>query len=474
MRKDSQGKVRLRRANLVLMLLSDMRFLSLIFTWLVMCMAAAAAPFALAPFSVDVTVPIGHGMMGGLWKSKSIADPLYAKGVVILGGEKPVVIVSVDWCEIRNESFDRWREALAKATGTTRERVLVSAIHQHEAPVTDLEAQRILDRRGLKSSICDLDFHERAVSRVVTAIKKSLKQAKVFTHVGLGQAKVEKIASNRRYVLPDGKISFGRGSASGRNVLAANAPEGTIDPWLKTISFWNGDQALVSLSTYAVHPMSYYRTGEVSADFPGMARDQRQEETPGCLQVYFSGASGNVTAGKYNSGERKNRAVLASRLHKAMKAAWENTRRRPLKEISFRNAKLSLKPRDHVGFTTRDFEAKLVKDANPWHQCLAAMGLSWRRRCERAQPVDVPVLDLGFAQMLLLPGESYVEYQLAAQKMRPGSFVWVAGYGEGGTGYVPTEKHWEEKDGNLGDWCWVHPGAEKPMRQAIREALVKP
>ena len=96
MRKDSQGKARLRRANLVLMLLSDMRFLSLIFTWLVMCMGAAAVPFALAPFSADVTVPIGHGMMGGLWKSKSIADPLYAKGVVILGGEKPVVIVSVE------------------------------------------------------------------------------------------------------------------------------------------------------------------------------------------------------------------------------------------------------------------------------------------------------------------------------------------------------------------------------------------
>ena len=64
-----------------------------------------------------------------------------------------------------------------------------------------------------------------------------------------------------------------------------------------------------------------------------------------------------------------------------------------------------------------------------------------------------------------------MEYQLAAQKMRPDSFVLVAGYGEGGTGYVPTEKHWEEQDGNLGDWCWVHPGAEKVMLEAIRKVL---
>ena len=76
-------------------------------------------------------------------------------------------------------------------------------------------------------------------------------------------------------------------------------------------------------------------------------------------------------------------------------------------------------------------------------------------------------------RIFCVPGESYVEYQLAAQKMRPDSFVLVAGYGEGGTGYIPTEKHWEEKDGNLGDWCWVHPGAEKPLLQAIESALRK-
>jgi len=85
--------------------------------------------------------------------------------------------------------------------------------------------------------------------------------------------------------------------------------------------------------------------------------------------------------------------------------------------------------------------------------------------------VDLPVIDFSPAQLLLLPGESYVEYQLASQKIRPDSFVVVAGYGEGGAGYIPTEKHWEEKGGNLGDWCWVHPGAEKVVLEAIRKVL---
>ncbi|MSU42903.1 MAG: hypothetical protein EXS22_02540 [Pedosphaera sp.] len=430
-----------------------------------------AAEFSIVPFSADVTVPLGHGMMGGLWKSTSVADPLFAKGIVILGGDKPVVFVSVDWCEIRNEAFDRWRQALGEAAGTTPERVLVSCIHQHDAPVADLEAQRILERHKLIGSVCDLAFHEKAVRGVAEVVRAAMKNPKRVTHIGIGQAKVERISSNRRYLLPDGKPSFGRGSASAKNVLARDADEGTIDPWLKTLSFWNGTNAVAALSGYATHPMSYYRTGAVSADFPGDARARRQRETPDCLQVYFSGASGNVTAGKYNDGARTNRVALADRLHTGMTRAWTQTQRHPLQRVAFRNTQVRLEPRNHAGFTVEDLQRKLVPATDHFQQCLAAMGLSWRQRADAGHKIDVPVIDLGAAQLLLLPGESYVEYQLAAQQMRPDSFVLVAGYGEGATGYVPTEKHWAEGDGNLGDWCWVHPGAEKPLLDAMRRVL---
>ena len=71
----------------------------------------------------------------------------------------------------------------------------------------------------------------------------------------------------------------------------------------------------------------------------------------------------------------------------------------------------------------------------------------------------------------LMPGESYVEYQLLAQKLRPDSFVMTVGYGECATGYVPTEKAIQEEDTNLSDWCWVAPGAEKAITEALTVAL---
>src|SRR5688572_19226571 len=438
------------------------------------CAPAIAAPAThalhLATFTADVTVPIGHGMMGGSWRSRSVADPLEANGFVVLGCETPVVFVSVDWCEIRNDAYARWQEVLAEAAGTRPERVLVTTVHQHDAPVADLEAERLLRARKLSGTVCDLEFHERAVQGVAKALRDSLKPARALTHVGTGQARVEKVASNRRYTMPDGSVRFDRMSAT-RNAFAIAADEGVIDPWLKTLSFWDGETPLAAVSFYAVHPMSYYGAGEVSADFSGMARRKRQAETPAVKQIYVSGCSGNVTAGKYNTGARENRAVLADRLHAAMSSAWRETKRQPVTRLSFRSAELRLEPRNDAGFTVPDLEAQLVPATKPFQQCLAAMGLSWRKRVAAGRPVQVPAMDFGVAQLLLLPGEAYVEFQLAAQQMRPNSFVCVAGYGEGATGYIPTEKHRAEKDSNLGDWCWVAPGSEARLLEAIRSVL---
>jgi len=119
----------------------------------------------------------------------------------------------------------------------------------------------------------------------------------------------------------------------------------------------------------------------------------------------------------------------------------------------------------------RELEERLKNDPKPFGQCLAALGLSWRLRAERGQPIDVPVLDFGLAQLLLLPGEMYVEFQLMAQKLRPESLVMALGYGECAPGYVPIERAWHEGDTNLKDWCWVGPGSEARVVAVLKEAL---
>ena len=271
--------------------------------------AAAAEPagFRLASFRVDVTPRLGHPLLGGNFApARTVDDPLFAHGVVLLGAGRPIVLAAVDWCEIRNDAYARWRDALAKAAGTTADRVLLASVHQHDAPLADLTAQRLLAEAGVEGGILDLDFHERTVERVAAALHDSLASARPVTHLGLGQAKVQHVASNRRVVDASGKAVFARYSAT-RDAALRDLPEGEIDPWLKTISFWDGERPRAAISAYATHPMSYYGTGAISSEFVGLARGQRQQDEPGVFQMYLSGCSGDVTAGKYNDGSPENR-----------------------------------------------------------------------------------------------------------------------------------------------------------------------
>ncbi len=449
--------------------------LCLFLLWLV-CGALFAAEqtparFRLATFRADVTIPLGHRCMGVLpTKSTKIVDPLEVRGLVLLGGSNPIVIAVFDWCEIRNESYNGWRKALADVAGTRPDHVLVSCNHQHDAPVIDGGAAKLLAEVGLPNELFDQSFHQRMITRVTQTLRESLTHAVPVTRIGVGQAEVERIASSRRVVDAKGRVSFARGSRSGGNPLLRDAPEGTIDRRLKAITFWHDETPLAMLSCYATHPMSYYGRGEVSWDFVGMARERMQRDHPRVFQVYATGCSGDVTAGKYNTGSPQDRQLLAKRLHRGMVSAWKDTQRFPLEKIDVRVARLTLEFHPAPALTVEALKRQLRnEEATVESRILAAMGLSSRMRVASGEPIDVPCVDLGSAKIVLLPGEAFVAYQLAAQKLSPNALVMAIGYGECWPGYIPTEADFRE--GFRDKWLWVAPGSQQRIDQALGKVL---
>jgi hypothetical protein len=397
----------------------------------------------LATFSCDVTPPEGHPLCGGwIEPVRAVDDPLKALGVILLGMGRPVVLCAVDWCELRNEANGAWRRALADATHTVPENVAVQCIHQHNAPMADVEAERLLEAVPGAPPCLDLKFFERVVQQAAEAARKALEKTTAFTRLGIGQARVEKVASNRRILGPDGKVKAVRYSAT-KEAAIRDEPEGLIDPWLKTLSFWNEDRPVVALNYYATHPMSYYGDGRVSSDFCGLARQKRQDDDPNVFQVYFTGCAGNITAGKYNDGARENRPVLRDRIYEAMKAAWTATERHALDGWEWRTEPVKLPPRREKSFGEEESRAVLddAKQAKA-KRGNAAMQLAWLKRIE--QSINLSCLDLGKALVLHLPGEPFLEYQLKAQELRKDEFVCVAGYGDGGPGYIPTAQAYFE------------------------------
>jgi len=438
--------------------------------------AVAGEAWRVSVFQADVTPPIGHPLLAissSDSRARRIEDPLSARGFVLHGPRRAIVLVGVDWCELRNDAYARWREVLAQAAGTTPARVLVSCLHQHDAPYFDLSAQKLLAASPGGGMICDPEFHEAAVQRVARALKESLPASRNVTHVGLGRARVDRIASSRRIELPGGKVTFGRFSRS-LNPEVRALPEGEIDPWLRTVSLWDGETPVVAVSAYACHPMSHYGSGDVSGDFINMARARREQDLPGVFQVYLTGCAGDVTAGKYNDGSKSNRPVLAERLHAAMAEAWRVTERRALETITCRSVPMLLPHGETPELQPDALRRQLADPQESFvHRVHAALGLSSFNRNPAGHSIDLQVIDFARAQLVLLPAETFVAHQLLAQRLRPDTFVMAVGFGECAPGYIPTDQAFREGFREEHGYCWVAPGAERIIGEALKKALAR-
>ncbi len=432
-------------------------------------------PLRIATFQADVTPPLGSPLGVGFYgPAKKILDPLSARGIVLWGQQPPVVLCAVDWILIANAAYDAWREGLAKAVGTTADRVAVHVVHQHNAPGVDYSAEEILAGYGLGSRMYDKTFAEETLARVCEAAGKAAKQAVGVTHVGCGLGKVEKVASSRRIFNPDGTLRFWRSSAGGSKEMKA-ASEGLIDPYVRLLSFWNGDRPLAAMTYYACHSCAFYRRGGVSSEIMGLARADREATLSGVTHVHFNGAGGDIAVGKYNDNTVQTRPRLAARLAAGMKAAWETQQKTPVAagDMGWRVCPVSLPVRK--GLTEQSCLAQLENTkAGVKQKIKPARDLAWLRRTRAGHRINLSCLRIGPAYVLHMPGELFVEYQLAAQKMRADDFVCMAAYGDHGPSYIGTKSLYEEGGYESTRSCTA-PEVESVLMSAVRELLdVKP
>lgn len=439
------------------------------FWGLVICGALAGGELQVGVFRSDVTPPFGHPLCGGwIEPLNAVDDPLLAKGIVLVDGEHRYVICSVDWCLLQTGAYDLFRRKLAKAAGTSESRVTVHTVHQHNAPIADSNAERLLRQAEGAPRHLDLAFLESATDQLANAVREACDRMKPITHVGHGKALVEKFASNRRVRLADGAMHV-RYSVT-RDAMVKDAPEGLIDPWLRTVTLFDEERPLVRMHYYAAHPMSYYGDGRATSDTVGLARE-RLELEEGVPQIYFTGCGGNITAGKYNDGTPLARRELTERIHAAMRGAISATARSPVQPLAWRNSQVRFASRPEVEWG-RDRAANSLANTNAsaGERLKAALDLAWLERMEQDETVEVSRLSLGPVHAVHLPGEAFVEYQLFAQSLRPEEFVVVAAYGEGGPGYICTDAALAG-GGYEPTMSRVGPSSEREMKRAITELL---
>ena len=423
----------------------------------------------LATFRFDVTPPKGHSLCGGWIRPVvGVDDPLEAMGYVLLGVGKPIVVCAVDWTGLANSAHIQWRKALADAARTAIDRVAVQCVHQHNAPFACMDAQAIVKEQGDLPDIVNPVFFDRCLKNAGDAVTKSLKKTTPVTHIARGEARVEKVAANRRIIGLNGKLVSQRGSSS-RKPEHHRFPEGLIDPMLKTVAFYNGNKKLVASHFYACHPMSYYGDGRVSADFCGLARRRMQKQEPDCLHIYFNGCGGNIGAGKYNNGSKEARVELTQRMFDGITTSNATLKPEPIRSFAWETEDIlpPLDPRFNE-------EQLLVGIRNKTNRVVArnrpSYTVAFIRRVKEGIPITLSSLHVNDISILHLPAESFIEYQLRAQAIAPNRFVACAAYGDGGPWYIPVKEAYPQGGYAVGV-AWCSPQIDPLMSNGIQTLL---
>ena len=197
----------------------------------------------LASFRFDATPPVGHGCCGGwITPVESVDDALEGIGVVLVpgGGELPVVLCTLDWTGLANEAHATMRGSLAKAVGTTSDRVSIHVVHPHNAPMACTSTEKLLLDPAVTGAPLqygehplDLAFFDECVEKAREAAASAVATGLVtITEVATGKAEVSEVASNRRIDIgPNGKINRARSSSCADPEVRA-LPVGVIDPCL--------------------------------------------------------------------------------------------------------------------------------------------------------------------------------------------------------------------------------------------------
>lgn len=429
----------------------------------------ASAEYRVAAFAVDVSPPLGREVDIGFRKAVAVIEhPALLKGIVLDAPDARFLIAAIDYCGLCNDSYDVLRARMAAAADLPVTNVALQSLHQHTTVCLDRNAAKIMYRDAPERLTDILEFEEELAERVERAVVSALTRLTPVTQVGISQARVEQVASSRRLRQPDGRI-IARASSTQDPALHA-LPEGLIDPWLKSISFLSDKGPIVQLHYYATHPQSFYNHNHCTWDVPGIARERLEKET-GVTQIYFTGCGGNVAMGKYNDGSPEARTALAERLYQGMRDSLAHQTLEPVAPLTWRTTTLQFPLRTDPPFL-KDSCRQVIEDRQQsFNQRLkAAMCLAWIERVESGRPVELASLHSGSWSVLHLPGEPFVEYQLAAQKLQPNRFVVTAGYGDCAMWYLGPDTLYTDQGGYEQSWAFTGP-CETQLTNALKTLL---
>lgn len=424
-----------------------------------------AAPLRFNFRSADITpLEEDHTMLAGFAARNDLHDgvhtPLKAGCFVFLdkGTGRKVCVVSLDMMELAPVLADELRDSIQARTGIGKDNILLHCIHTHSAPRV---GGRWIDE-GAANRPFYLRFKESVLNLAVSTINDE--------------------GGFRKFKVEIGKCST---SISGNRC----EKEGPVDRDVYAVRFLDRKgKPICAFINLACHPVCMGpRSYLAGADYSGVARGIISKKW-GCEVFQFSGAQGNLDPAEgpktFEYAEQCGRS-LSDSLSTIVFTPFEmdgtlalstNVTRLPFRIPEVTAAEIhklaqSLKKEYATSFP------RFADDVDGWEkQMVNELGPD---AVIRSLDVNMTGLNIGGLVFVFSQGEAFCEYQTGLRTAFPDKTVIFAGYTNGQSAYIPSERAFEVRKGYEyeleQDFVYVkrpYPLSEQ-MPQAFQEGLVK-
>ena len=205
----------------------------------------------------------------------SIRDLLFARAIILDDGSTCAVLVGIDLGGAPNQIVDDAIARASKSTGCPAQNFIISATHTHSS-----NTQGLGQGPPVATTVAD------AIVEAATVAKSRLAPARV----GYGTTKVD-LNVNRD--LFNRKLEWRQ----------EPNPDGPSDKTLAVVGILGNDNVPIGVyMNYAMHPINFYLSGVISADFPGEASHYVEDLFDNrTVAVFSQGASGDQNPRDFRS-----------------------------------------------------------------------------------------------------------------------------------------------------------------------------
>ena len=445
---------------------------------------------------VEITPELGvhlAGSVGEFRPALDILDPIFARAVVVEAGGKKLCILTLDVTIVCEVYTDYIRKQAKERFGLEPDAVMVHATQTHSAPplghfMVDPDFPPLPDElEWLQGG--DTKYNDWAAERAIEAIGLAIENL-APTEVGVGSGAEGRMAFNRRAVTRDGGIimpwwhwDFGDIGPTHIRYI-----EGPIDPEVGVLCFRREDKSLPAVFVHhTCHPVHVFPKQLVSADWPGAVSAQMAQRWGAQVVPVINGACGNINPWPpFDPDYVEDHNKMGATLVKCASAVLDNLEFSSTAVVDWKVNRLQLPLREVPAEELTWAKEVLARNPVPqmsedrqrltdpdWMTAASIYSVELARQRNVLLEYEIQCLRIGDCAIVGLPGEPFVEGQLAIKLASPAGQTYIAHCTSHYVGYVPTREALQRggHEVNTRYWAKLQPDALEQIVQAAGETL---